>query len=282
MTRTYLQVNRTYLIVKLLVTRPSIWLPLFRYLRSVVIHFFLPQFQTALKLSRRPVVNVDHPLDSLVPFRPEYLGVYLSFINLWVDPLLHLYEVHGKKFIPSFVEFLKELDRLYREAGEIYRTVQSTSRRPGGKIGLRFTLVRMVDPHLHCVPSLHVVIIIMSLHSIKKFCGELGGTPQRRSFNDAHYNHGIRIMESILLVKQHSVNCIAAGMFLSVASIPGITSREVKKIVRDMFPAKNGCVKNPHKIHVYINSLFDEFLSRYNKGTDVKTVLVEFLKNYSN
>jgi hypothetical protein len=280
MTKSYLQINKPYLLLKLLISHPSLWFPVLRYLRTVLLYFFVPQFQTAMKLSRRPVINIEHPLDSLIPYSPEYLDVYLSFVNLWLDSLLHFYNIKGKSFIPSFIEFINDINRLYFDAGLIYKTMQSTSRRPRGSSGFKMSLVRLVDPHLHCVPSLHVAVVIFALHSIKKYSRQFSENPAQETLLEAHYDHGRQIMESILLVKQHSINCVAAGLFFCTAAFPEIAADEIKKIVRDMFTQPGSCVDDPREIHLYIESLYSIFSSHLQNGHDSKAILVEFLKNY--
>jgi hypothetical protein len=59
---------------------------LLRYARTVMRDFFFLQFSVKFGLKKIVVLNVDHPLDRTVPFRPEKVGVYLDFVAFWVVP----------------------------------------------------------------------------------------------------------------------------------------------------------------------------------------------------
>ena len=57
------------------------------FLHTVIWYFFLPQYFRKIKLTRTPIKHVDHALDEKVPFRPDYVGKYMDFINIWIRPL---------------------------------------------------------------------------------------------------------------------------------------------------------------------------------------------------
>jgi hypothetical protein len=110
-------------------------------------------------------------------------------------------------------EFIVSMGRLYSFAAQAYQKNLSTTRRPFYIARPRFFVIHLLDPHLMCVPSLHVMVVIWTY---KKFAAIL------QSFNDAERcsvqieemkQGALAITHAILFVKQHSVNCIAAALY---------------------------------------------------------------------
>jgi hypothetical protein len=62
-----------------------------------------------------------------------------------------------------------------------------------------------------CIPSLHVMVAILTYTSFRRIMGELGqgDSPLVEEFRRG----ALDITAAILYVKQHSVNCVAAAMY---------------------------------------------------------------------
>ena len=69
--------------IALALSRPRFLFSALRLGTEALRSFFLPQFENAV-FNRRPVVNVDHPLDASIPFDPSYMKKYLEFVQLWM------------------------------------------------------------------------------------------------------------------------------------------------------------------------------------------------------
>jgi hypothetical protein len=184
-----------------------------RCVASILNNFFLRQYRAALLPGRVPVNRVDHPLDLKIPFVPSWITIYLDFVTYWIRMLSFLLHTYRRRAYNVAHEFIVSMGRLYSFAAEAYQKNLSTTFRPFYIARPRFLVIHLLDPHLMCVPSLHVMVVIWTY---KKFTAIL------KSFNDAgryaaqieEMKQGaISITNAILFVKQHSINCIAAALY---------------------------------------------------------------------
>ncbi|MDR2923730.1 MAG: hypothetical protein LBU85_10385 [Treponema sp.] len=180
---------------------------------SIFYNFFFRQYRAALLPGSVPVSRVDHPLDLKIPFVPSWVTIYLDFVMFWIRMLSFLLRTYGRRAYGAAREFIVSMGRLYSFAAETYRKNFSTTNRPFYIARPRFFVIHLLDPHLMCVPSLHVMVVIWTY---TRFAAIL------KSFNDAgryaaqieEMKQGaLAITHAILFVKQHSVNCIAAALY---------------------------------------------------------------------
>ena len=57
-------------------------------------------------------------------------------------------------------DFIYTMGDLYAFAAEVYKRNMSTTKRPFYIARPRFFVIHMLDPHLMCIPSLHVMVVI--------------------------------------------------------------------------------------------------------------------------
>lgn len=203
--------------------------------------FFLPQFANAV-FRRRAVIDVGHPLDAAVPFVPGHSGKYMEFVKLWMSALYRLWQFYGDEAVPELALYAEGFRRLYAEAGSVYRTVHTTTDRPKENADLRFALIHALDPHLNCVPSLHVLIVFTNWKQAAAFVARRGGprNPAQARWLERQRAEALAITESVLFVKQHSVNCIGASLFYLALRCPGFTDADAREAVRDLFASREG------------------------------------------
>ena len=227
----------------LALSRPSFLRCALRVVAEALRSFFLPQFENAL-LRLRPVVNVDHPLDAAIPFDPSRVKKYLEFVQLWIATFYRLWRFYGRAAGRDIVDFLEAIRRLYAETGSVYRTVHTTTTRPAKNYNLRFAVIHAVDPHLDCVPSLHVILVVANWLLASEIVHRRGANRARgfgpgqadlwvRSLRD----EAVAITESVLYVKQHSVNCVGASLYYLKRRFPAFGDEEADAFVRDLFVA---------------------------------------------
>lgn len=207
------------------------------FVRTVVRDFFWLQFAVKWGFRKVPVVDVDHRLDDEVPFAPEKVGVYLDFIAFWIRPLGYIGHRFGDEAQRRYaVAFLRLIERCYREAAGVYRFRMSTTRRPRHYRG-RFLPIQLVDPHYLCVPSLHVMIVVLTYTFYRRAFAELGLTDAEADSLDRELLAGaVEITETVLYVKQHSVNCIPAALYAMSRMTPDeVTASEVDAFVDRLF-----------------------------------------------
>lgn len=205
----------------LALTTPRFTGPAFKVALAALRQFFLPQFQTAI-FRTRPVVYVDHPVDRAIPFQPETVSLYMSFIPLWMNAVFWLNRRYGRTAGAWLAAFLEGIAMLYDEAGSIYLRCHSTTVRPKRLPNLSCAMIQVLDPHLNCIPSLHVTIVFgawMLAREVVDAQGETGET-RAEAWLASLYNHAQRIVETTMLMKQHSVNCVGASLWYLHARYP--------------------------------------------------------------
>ena len=184
-----------------------------RCIISIFYNFFFRQYRAAWLPGRVPVSRVDHPLDLKIPFIPSWITIYLDFIAFWVRMLSFLLRIYRRRAYTAVSEFLTAIGELYRFAAETYQKNFSTTNRPFYIARPRFFLIHLADPHLMCIPSLHVMVVIQTYTRFAAILRSLGETESCSDHIEEMRRGALTITHAILLVKQHSVNCIAASLY---------------------------------------------------------------------
>jgi hypothetical protein len=242
--------------------------------------FFFLQYRAAIFKGRIPVSRVDHPLDEKIPFTPSWVGVYLDFVYFWIRTL-GFYLRHFKKaaLIPVR-DFTVSMGELYSFAAQVFAKNMSTTNRPHYFGRPRFVLIHAVDPHLMCIPSLHVMVMIRTYTSFRAIITSLGGQEQFTSQIEEVRAGAMAITEAILFVKQHSVNCIAAAMYAMTRFDPSrFPEDEAEAFAAELF--KNSAPPSPadaERIRAHILALYRGFIAEGKSAADWKDPLLNFLK----
>lgn len=204
---------------------------------TVVRRFFWLQFSVKLRLRRVDVVNVDHPLDAAVPFTPARIAAYSDFISFWIRPLGLVGERFGRAAQRRYTnEYLRLITRCYREAAEVYAARMTTTRRPKYRRG-GFLVIHLFDPHLLCVPSLHVMVVVLTQAFFRRVWAEMGAPPDgAETLHGELFSGAVAITESVLYIKQHSVNCLPAALYGMSRILPAdVTGADVDEFVDALF-----------------------------------------------
>lgn len=259
-------------------------------LKNVLTEFFFLQQREKFGLAKIPVISADHALDDKIPFTPEKVSVYMDFVPFFLRPLSMLIRRLGaKKAAPACADFVRMIAGLYRLAGSVYRVCMSTTRRPDYKRGGLFRLIHGFDPHLLCVPSLHVSIVtacyvyFRELLSRKDFEEEFS-EEERKSYLEELYGGASAITESVLLVKQHSVNCIAAALYMMTAAGSGnrLTPDDAVRFIGGLFAdAPEILPSDRAEIAEYIQSLYERLLLESSGCDDWREPLFRWFQTYA-
>jgi len=257
--------------------------PLFRYLTTVMRDFFFLQFAVKFGFKKIPVINVDHPLDEKVPFTPEKVSVYLDFVAFWIRPLGYIGKRFGRKAQVEYTaRFLTLVDRCYRDAAEVYRFRMTTTNRPKYYKG-SFRTIHMFDPHYLCVPSLHVIIVVLAYTFYRRAFAELGmGKDEVEALNAEMFTGAVSITETVLYIKQHSVNCIPAALYAMTRITPdSVTPVDVMEFIKHLFAESDYVSReDAGRIRMYIADMYEIlYLEGCHDSTWVAP-LQRFLSNY--
>ena len=290
-TKPFPGVGRTVFTV---LVHPGLFIRGIRCVSIVLRKFFLFQYRAAL-FPRLPVSIVEHSLDDHIPFNPSFVKIYLDFSAFWIRIVGFLCIGYGKKGRKLAAEFISSITELYNFAFQVYKKNLSTTNRPCYKKGFHFRLIHLVDPHLMCIPSLHVMLVVRSYTAFNYYLGVLGEEKTLSSMAERVFNGALAITEAILYVKQHSINCIAAALYAMNRFDPAFFGpKEAEKFVRCLFTVKepkdippeyapfySGPLVNPDHaapLREHIVSLFRLFLER--NSADWTAPILEFLKKH--
>ena len=255
-----------------------------RCIASIIRYFFLLQYRSAFLPGRIPVSKVDHPLDKKIPFLPGKVNIYIDFVAFWLRTVGFLLRRFGRRAMEPVRHFLESMGQLYAFAAEVYAKNLSTTERPFYIKRPKFLVIHLIDPHLMCIPSLHVMIVILTYTLFTEILGSLGEEKNLAAQAEELRLGALAITEAVLYVKQHSVNCIPAAMYAMTKFNtrlfpPDEAERFASGIFQDVdLPGK----AEADEIREYVLALYRRFLAQSSAlkgGEDWKKPLLDFLTN---
>ena len=258
----------------------------FKLLGVILKDFFFLQFAVKWRIKKIPVVSVDHPLDKKVPFTPERVGIYFDFINIWIRPMSMMIKKFGaKKGLPLCKEWLDRLRKTYAEAAKFYRFSLSTTNRPHYKKSLNFLKIHLFDPHYCCVPSLHIAIVVLVFTFYRDlFVREGFSAEEREEWTRELYAGAVSIGETVLYVKQHSVNCIPAALYMMTRVHSDlVTIGTCVKYIDDLFREQTDIAENDKEaIHSHIQYMYERFYLEGLHFEDWREPVQRWIVSYAN
>ena len=288
----------SYAFFKALITtslRPA----LIKCVSSIFYNFFFCQHRAAFLPGRIPVTTADHPLDEKIPFVPSWVTIYLDFVQFWIRMLSFLLRRYGRRVFTQVRDFIISMGRLYAYAAEVYMQNLSTTSRPFYIKTPRFFLIHLADPHLMCIPSLHVMVVIYTYTMFAEIVKILGEEENLKEQILEVKQGALAISQAILFVKQHSVNCIPAALYAMTCYSPNLFTPHDAGAFTDLLfsPAPDkrkmpkGCFVHPAaspstkineedqaRIKSHIMSLYNRFLSEKKNAKSWDEPLVNFLR----
>ena len=259
------------------------------FLSNVWNNFFMLQQKQKLRLSKIPVVSVDHKLDNKIPFVKNKIRIYMDFVGLLLRTISMFLKKLNKQTAGKVCSyFLIFLGSLYANAAFVYSFCMTTTRRPPYKNGFKFLLIHLFDPHLLCVPSLHVSIvsgIYAFVRQVFADCPESEvSADEKENMLTEIYNGALAITESVLFVKQHSINCIAAALFM-VSTVNGndfFTSDDAAVFISRLFQDSPEIEEDDAlEIRNYILSLYTSLMNAYQTSSEWQHPLLHWIKDYA-
>jgi hypothetical protein len=211
--------SAAYAYYKTLAT-PALRSTTIRCIATIFYNFFFRQYRAAYLPGRVPVSKVDHPFDKKIPFAPSWVTIYLDFTAFWTRIVSFLLRQYGRRAIASVKDFISSMGSLYIFAAGVYKKNFSTTKRPFYVARPRFFLIHLVDPHLMCIPSLHVMIVIRTYTKFTQIMKALGEYDKFAPQIEELKRGAQAISRAILFVKQHSINCVSAALYAMTCFSP--------------------------------------------------------------
>ena len=272
---------KTYLFV--VFNRKTFW-PLMKCVHNAIKKFFIPQFSVKFKIRKTPVVHVDNSLDRTVPFSPKHITVYLDFIHSLARPLSFCLTKLGRKETSEIiVRLLKHFTDCYSYAYEIYSFRMSTTNRPNYRKDRRFRMIHRLDPHLMCVPSLHVSLMVFAWVFFRDVFKSPKLTQEESEFYTQQvFDSAKAITETVLYVKQHSVNCIPAALYMMTILLKdSFPISDAVYFIDTLFTEDKDMSDGIKKsIHAYIQILFERFILENCSEEDWTVPIKRWLTTY--
>ena len=263
---------------------PPSFITNFKCFATILKEFFFLQYFEKFHILHIPIVHVDHPLDKKIPFTPEKVKIYLDFINLWVRPLAMLVKKFGFWHASRLTkQWMLRFRKLYQCCGKIYHFRLTTTDRPQYKEMREFRQIHALDPHFLCVPSLHVATVFLAFGFYRHiFDTEDFTETEKRLWGEELYKGALEITETVLYVKQHSVNCIPAALYLVTANFPEwITLEDARKFISELFVNPDGfSEEEAYQVREHIRATFEQYLVDGQKSAHWYDPVWEFLLNY--
>ena len=268
---------------------------------SIIFNFFLRQFHAAFLPGRIPVTKVDHPLDGKIPFVPSWITIYFDFVQFWIRMLTFFLRRYGRRAFIPVRDFIKSMGDLYAFAAQVYVKNLSTTKRPFYIARPRFFMVHLVDPHLMCVPSLHVMIAIHTYIMFSVIAKQLGAAQNLKEQIKEMEEGALAICQAILFVKQHSVNCLPAALYAMTVFSPELfPPQEAQRFTNLLFspapkadisfkkirvhPSAAPSTKIPQEDQVLIKehilSLYNQFYAEGKTAKIWHEPILKFLREY--
>jgi len=208
----------------------------FKVIFSIFYNFFYKQHLAAFLPGRIPISNVDHPLDEKIPFVPSWITIYIDFAQFWIRMISFFIRRYGRDSLILIKDFILSMGSLYAYAAEVYIKNLSTTKRPFYIARPRFFLIHFLDPHLMCIPSLHVMIVIHTYKQFITIAEKLGEEEKLKEQIEEMKYGALAITAAILFVKQHSVNCIPAAFYAMTCFSPdNFPPQEAKRFTDLLF-----------------------------------------------
>jgi len=255
------------------------------FVREVIINYLLVQFKQKWGFTKLPVVSVDHPLDKKIPFTPAKVTVYMDFVYLFLRPLSMMIQRYGMKKAAKYCrEWYTICARTYHESGLMYKHTLSTTERPHYTENFHFKIIHLFDPHLLCVPSLHISLICLCFSYYKKAFKELGlSDAENFQKNTELYNDAVEIAESVLYMKQHSVNCVPAALYMITKLFPELfTPNDATNFINDMFlTAETISTEDCLAIKEHISFMYERFLLEGYAADDWRDPVIRWINEYN-
>ena len=265
-----------------LIFKPALFKVSWKTISSIVYNFFYIQHRANLNKKRIKITNVDHELDFLIPFTPSHVGIYMSFSQFWVKSQAFLIEAFGRSAYSEIINFIDSIGNLYFLAASVYKQHFSTTTRPNYKSHFLFRLIHLSDPHLMCIPSLHIMVVVFTYIKMRLILRKLNAEKEYEDELNILRQRAVAITDSILFVKQHSINCIAVSLYVMTQLEETIFTAEELEDFIDCIFANESTIQSEiiKQIRIYIRNLYHSFIDDGKYFSDWRIPILNFLRDY--
>ncbi len=194
----------------------------------ILMKYVLPQFSPRAAWR---AVRLATPEDASIPYETRAFRDYLAFWGYWNKPLGMAFATRRTAALPDMLCFTACVRKCFSAAHEVYRVQPSSMSRPFPGIHLWALGVRLFDANAFCLPSLHVMLVCLTRMHRPRLLGE----DSEAEFAATLDEQALRITESVLLVKQHSLCDIPTALFYLTALGEGLGPKGDEAFLASLF-----------------------------------------------
>ncbi|MDR3642540.1 MAG: hypothetical protein P4L74_02840 [Candidatus Doudnabacteria bacterium] len=246
---------------------------------------YLVDYHSANAASGVGEINVELPIDRKIPFNSRAARVYASHVGLLISAINFCRKEFGKAVVGDLGDLLNGLSELFGEAVEVYKTAQTSFERTGkGGLGIKF--IRLVDNNKNACPSLHVEIVGYIHCRLNAIINAHAPNPRiYQPIKDVYFQKSVRILEAVLLVKQHVVMDIALGLALLSSHKDYMTKEQADNMVNAMFQHDYFSMDTATilEVRAKILSIYDDAAARIQneKNIPANIALISYLRDFA-
>jgi hypothetical protein len=248
---------------------------------------FFVDYGNANRKEGNKEINVTLPIDRKIPFDKGALADYMSFLGLWMSGVNFLKKEFGEEAVKEVGISFSRLGALYPEAAEVFKGAQTTvDRSASDKGGLKFRLLHLIDKNRNAAPSLHVEIAGFAYSRLTDLVDVYAKDSKDiyQPIKDVIFRKAVRILEAVLLVKQHAVVDVGLGLAALSAKESDFTPRRAHEMIEAMF-RDNGYGMDEAtilEIRQTIQRMYDEVMAEIAARPETPTpqILIEYLKRF--
>jgi hypothetical protein len=170
------------------------------------------------------------------------------------------------------------MGKVYASAAEANRKKLSTTMRPFYIARPRFLAIHLLDPHLMCIPSLHVMVVVWTYTKFAAIIRSLNETENMGARMEELKQGALAITQAILFVKQHSVNCVAAAFYAMTRFNAELFPPEEAEAFTALLFETSLPAAEAVEVKAHIISLYRRFLAEGEKAKNWEEPLLQFLR----
>lgn len=223
---------------------------------------------------KTPAVNITLSIDNLIPQRP----LVKDYLNIFYFPVTLIARAHIGRYLDPEIEAklyksTSTLINLYEKTCSVYELCQSRFHRNSAN-SISIKLLRIFDRNKNCYPSLHAQVIAELYNT---FFGH-----EKIIKDQELLDKTSQILEACFLVKQHSIQDIAAGLAGVTVLDPSFTDERAKEIIYNIFKNRKYDMKDElcDTIRNIMVDIYDKVLTD-SKNKSYEETFVNHLLNKS-
>lgn len=244
-------------------------------------HIFLNYFYEEFKVVTA-VRYIDTDLESRIGPQKGHVRTYLSFVPFLVGSLGFLRWRFGNKVSADVCLFMKDIENLFSDAGFVFENAP-TKLKYRQSPGVALKILHFLDRPRNCFPSLHVIIASYSYLKTKELVSKYSLNQPENVFADIFLaDWSVRIIESCIQTKQHSLRDVAGGLAVVSLRCPQFSKEDIHEMIELLFSGPHSGFAGDigQAVRENIGSVYSELVIATDKQNgDYRSVFIDYIRS---